>query len=63
MKVFNLHILTQNTLDERLSLACKSAAREAIVIPNKMISKLLWQIHGKHRESLREAYRKAKMRA
>lgn len=51
MKIFGLHILKQKTLDEQLA----NARRQAIVIPNKMISKLLWQIHGKPRETLKEA--------
>lgn len=70
MKIFNFHILKQKTLDElceRLAEdrknACKEAAKAARVIPNKMISKLLWQIYGKRRESLMEAYKKSQMRA
>jgi len=37
MKLFNIHILSQKTLDERLV----EARQQARVIPNKMISSFL----------------------
>lgn len=70
MKIFGLIIIKQKTMDnlcEKLAEdrkdACIEAANRARVIPNKMISKLLWQIHGKDRESLMQAYQKSRMRA
>lgn len=59
MKIFGFHILSQKTLDERLTLA----RAQARWVPNKMISKLLWQIHGKPRETLKEAQRKLRLPA
>lgn len=56
MKLFNLHILKQKTLDEELS----EARRKAIAIPNKIISKLLWQIHGR-KKTLKEALVESQM--
>lgn len=41
MKIFSLIILKQKTLDELLA----KVKRDAIVMPNKMISKLLGQLH------------------
>lgn len=58
MKLFNFHILKQKTLDECLAEACK----KAIIIPNKMIENLLWQIHNPNRESLMQAYEKSKLK-
>lgn len=60
MKIFGFHILRQKTLNKGITEACIKARKEAIVMPNKVISKLLWQIHGKHRESLMEAYQKSR---
>ena len=58
MKLLGFRILKQKTLDnlcERLAAdrteACVEAAKQARAIPNKMISRLLWQIHGKTKES------------
>lgn len=62
MRLFNLQILKQKTLDERLAKARAKASTDAIVMPNKMISKLLWQIHSPNRDSLIQAYQKAQMR-
>ena len=58
MKIFGFHILSQKTLDERLTLA----RAQARWVPNKMISKLLWQIHSPNRKSLMQAYQEAQMR-
>lgn len=58
MKLFNFHILRQKTLDERIA----EVRKKAIVIQNKIISKLLWQIHSPNRESLIQAYEKSKLK-
>lgn len=57
MRIFNLHILKQKTLDGLLA----ESHRAALVMPNKMISALLRQIVGRDR-TLMEAYREAQMR-
>lgn len=48
MKLFNLHILKQKTLDDMCKglaedrvKACRESAKRAVIIPNKMISRLL----------------------
>lgn len=56
MKLFNLHILKQKTLDERLA----KAHTQAVIMPNKMISALLRQMAGRNK-TLMEAYRGAQM--
>lgn len=68
MKIFGLIIIKQKTMDnlcERLAEDCKDAcveaAKQARVIPNKIISKLLWEKFGKHRDSLIQAYRESRM--
>lgn len=58
MKLFNLHILKQKTLDGQLV----EARKKAIVIPNKIISRLLWQIYSPQRDSLIQAYEKSKLK-
>jgi len=61
MKLFNIHILKQDALGRRLAEARKEACKEAVVIPNKMISALLRQITGRNK-TLMEAYRESQMR-
>ncbi len=63
MKIFGLIIIKQKTMDnlcerlaDDLADACIEAARQARIVPNKMISKLLWQIHSPDREMLMQAY-------
>lgn len=67
MKLFNFHILKQKTLDDmckRLAedrkKACEESAKQALVMPNKMISALLRQIVGRNK-TLIEAYREAQI--
>lgn len=61
MKLFNFHILKQKTLDGQLAEASADARKEAVVMPNKMISALLRQIVGRNK-TLTEAYQEAQMR-
>ena len=50
----------KKTLDGRLAEVKRDAMKEAIVLPNKMISCLLRQITGRDK-TLMEAYREAQM--
>lgn len=61
MKIFGLIIIKQGTMDnlcERLADdrkdACIEAASQAREIPTRMISDLLWQIHGKEKMITKE---------
>ena len=57
MKIFGLIIIKQRTMDNLCEWladdrkdACLESARKARVVPNKIISKLLWQIHSPNKE-------------
>ena len=57
MKIFGLYILRQKTFDGlalEASIQIVEARRKAVVMPNKMISRLLWALDGKPTMKLRE---------
>jgi len=63
MKLFGLHIMKQKTLDDMFNENTRVARKQAIVMPNKMISSLLRRIYGDVRKTkpLSQALQEAQM--